>query len=60
MGLGGGIIKRKMAGAMLFALAIAVCIVPLSEGLTNQNIDQKAINSEIKNQKLSNANSVVT
>jgi hypothetical protein len=60
MGLGGGIIKRKMAGAMLFALAIAVCIVPLSEGLTNQNIDKNAINSEIKNQQVSNANSVVT
>ena len=60
MGHGGGIIKRKMAGAMLFALAIAICISPLSEGLTNQNIDPNAINSEIKNQQLSNTNSVGT
>jgi hypothetical protein len=60
MGHGGGTIKFKFEGVMLFAIALAICLAPLSEGLTNQNIDQNAINSEIKNQKLSNANSVVT
>ena len=60
MGHGGGTIKFKFEGVMLFAIALAICLAPLSEGLTNQNIDQNAINSEIKNQQLSNANSVVT
>jgi hypothetical protein len=60
MGHGGGIIKRKIAGAMVFALALAICISPLAEGLNNQNIDNNAINGEIKNQQLSNANSVST
>jgi hypothetical protein len=60
LGHGGGIIKRKIAGAMVFALALAICISPLSEGLNNQNMDQNAINSEIQNQQLSNANSVST
>jgi hypothetical protein len=30
--IGGGIIKRLIAGAMLFALAIVVCIIPLLRG----------------------------
>ena len=60
MGHGGGIIKFKFEGVMLLALALAICIAPLSEGLTNQNIDQNIINSEIKNLQLSNANSVST
>jgi hypothetical protein len=59
MGHGGGIIKPKLAGAILFALAISICISPLSEGLNNQNLDQNAINSELKNTQLSNANSAV-
>jgi len=58
MGHGGGIIKAKLAGALLFALAISICLSPLSEGLNNQKIDQNAINSQIKDEKLSNANSV--
>jgi hypothetical protein len=60
MGHGGGTIKFKFEGVMLLALALAICIAPLSEGLTNQNMDQNIINSEIKNVKLSNANSVST
>jgi hypothetical protein len=60
MGHGGGTIKFKFEGVMLFAIALAICLAPLSEGLTNQNIDQNVINSEIKNQQVSNANSVVT
>jgi len=58
MGHGGGTIKFKLEGVMLFALAVAICMAPLSEGLTNQNTDQNAINSEIKNQQLSNTNSI--
>jgi len=58
MGHGGGIIKAKLAGALLFALAISICLSPLSEELNNQKIDQNAINSQIKDEKLSNANSV--
>jgi hypothetical protein len=44
LGHGGGIINNKIAVIMLFALAIAVCILPSAEWLNNQNTPQTPSN----------------
>jgi hypothetical protein len=49
MGHGGGIINRHLNKALLFALAVVMCTLPLSGAVDNLNSDQSTTVSQVKN-----------
>jgi hypothetical protein len=55
---GGGIIKRQLNFALLLALAIAICTLPLSGAVDNLSTSQSSSASQVKNLDSTNSASV--